>query len=419
MSEETIAVSAESTTPVSDDWATWPFRALPRVIGTRTPNFQIVVRQSALNDIIRHGKSAPDIEVCGVVLGNVYRDEYGPLLFIEAVIRGDRAEGHAAQVTFTSETWSYIHEQLERTYADKKIAGWYHTHPGHGIFLSGMDLFIQENFFNLPWQVAYVYDPQRGEDGMFCWRHGETVRDEYLIEPDEVELFSRKALTKEQLRGEPPKPKKAESGENYWAPVLVLVVSFAIGVFLMGWLDAPVAPVSALPSSQPSFPEPGAMDAGVMQSPAQSIVLPEGDSISAAAFGTTHSGQTNSGQTANGQSAGSIPAGKTSSGPTQSGNVPASQTPSAVLRNASTSPKTTGTTNGLSTTAPNLTKAATSPAGSSLPKAAPKSSATGATRPGATSPGAMSPGAGKSAPADPYSLPPDAFHTPDGGSASE
>src|SRR5439155_15730472 len=54
------------------------------------------------------------------------------------------------------------------------------------IFLSGMDLFIQDNFFNLPWQVAFVYDPLGKDEGMFIWRHGKPEREPFLIQ--DVEL---------------------------------------------------------------------------------------------------------------------------------------------------------------------------------------------------------------------------------------
>ena len=50
---------------------------------------------------------------------------------------------------------------MDAEHSEERIVGWYHTHPGFGIFLSGMDLFIQDHFFNLPWQVAFVYDPLR------------------------------------------------------------------------------------------------------------------------------------------------------------------------------------------------------------------------------------------------------------------
>ena len=35
-----------------------------------------------------------------------------------------------------------------------KIVGWYHTHPGFGVEFSEMDLFIQQNFFGGPAQIA-------------------------------------------------------------------------------------------------------------------------------------------------------------------------------------------------------------------------------------------------------------------------
>ena len=49
--------------------------------------------------------------------------------------------------------------------------GWQHTHPGYGVFLSGYDLFIQKNFFNLPFQVAYVIDPIENTRGFFQWKN--------------------------------------------------------------------------------------------------------------------------------------------------------------------------------------------------------------------------------------------------------
>jgi hypothetical protein len=49
------------------------------------------------------------------------------------------------------------------------MVGWYHTHPDWGVFLSGLDMFICDNFFNKPLDVAYVIDPCRGDRGMFQW----------------------------------------------------------------------------------------------------------------------------------------------------------------------------------------------------------------------------------------------------------
>lgn len=161
----------------------WPFRDFPPVAGERGPGFQIVCRRSVLQKIRQHGQETTEVEVCGVLVGNVFQDDLGPFLYVEAAIRGEHAGNLAAQVTFTSETWTYIHQEME-SHPDQRILGWYHTHPDFGIFLSVPDLFIHENFFNSDWQVAYVFDPVRDEEGMFVWRQGRANRELYLVEED-------------------------------------------------------------------------------------------------------------------------------------------------------------------------------------------------------------------------------------------
>jgi proteasome lid subunit RPN8/RPN11 len=164
--------------------AEFPARDSVRLSGKRAKHFQAVMCRSVLDEIHAHGQSITDAEICGVLVGNVYHDKFGPYLRIHASIRGDKAEGHAAQVTFTDATWTHINQVMDRDYADAKIVGWYHTHPGFGIFLSGMDLFIQDHFFNAPWQVAFVYDPIGGDEGVFIWRGGKSIREPHLLAGD-------------------------------------------------------------------------------------------------------------------------------------------------------------------------------------------------------------------------------------------
>ncbi|HZL38136.1 MAG TPA: Mov34/MPN/PAD-1 family protein, partial [Tepidisphaeraceae bacterium] len=152
--------------------------------GPRQSRYQVIFRQSVLDEIHAHGKASPECEICGVLVGNVYQDRVGPWAYIDASIRGNGAVGKQTQVTITSDTWSRIHETLERDFPGRQIVGWYHTHPGFGIFLSGMDLFIQDNFFNQPWQFAFVYDPIGGDEGAFIWRSGKSEREPFLIEKD-------------------------------------------------------------------------------------------------------------------------------------------------------------------------------------------------------------------------------------------
>ncbi len=165
-----------------DEWAerAWPARA-----GHRGQGFRVVVQRSVLNAVHYHGQANRQVEVCGVLVGNVYRDPAGAYALVEASIQGDFAGSANAQVTFTAQTWEHIQGVMEREHPDQRIIGWYHTHPGFGIFLSDMDLFIHGHFFNLPWQTALVYDPVSEEEGAFLWRDGRTERGEFAVDEDE------------------------------------------------------------------------------------------------------------------------------------------------------------------------------------------------------------------------------------------
>lgn len=176
MTEERITPDIDSTN--TNDWG---IRQFPiQACGARNL-VQIVIDRSVLDAIHEHGLTRTDVEICGVLVGNGYRDERGPYLFVDGMIRGEGSENQAAQVTFTSETWNHIHNELDQHFDGKRILGWYHTHPGFGIFLSGMDMFIQENFFNDNEQLAYVYDPIGGDDGLFVWHEGKAEKHRYLV----------------------------------------------------------------------------------------------------------------------------------------------------------------------------------------------------------------------------------------------
>jgi proteasome lid subunit RPN8/RPN11 len=157
-----------------------------RLNSPRTSDFQFVFRQSALRRLRDHGDSSPRAEICGVLVGDVYRDEIGPFALVEHIIEGQASTSSAGQVTFTADTWQHIQVLMDRQYPDLRIIGWYHTHPGHGIFLSEMDIFLHESFFGLPWQCALVYDPKSGDAGVFSAHQGKAEPLEFLIEADEA-----------------------------------------------------------------------------------------------------------------------------------------------------------------------------------------------------------------------------------------
>jgi proteasome lid subunit RPN8/RPN11 len=141
--------------------------------GKQQPDeFRVFVAKGVHDDILAHAGETTTVELCGVLVGKVRKDSSGPFLLIEHSIRGVETKNEGAQVTFTHQTWEHIHQQMEKKYSGFRIVGWYHTHPGFGIFLSDMDKFIQEYFFNQAFQVAMVVDPISGKEGVFAWKGG-------------------------------------------------------------------------------------------------------------------------------------------------------------------------------------------------------------------------------------------------------
>lgn len=115
--------------------------------------------------IRRHARSSMQAEICGVLIGTAAAG----VTHVKARIPGEGAAQGGAHVTFTQDTWEHIFKVKDAEYPTESIVGWYHSHPGFGIFLSEYDLFIHENFFNAPHQVAWVFDPHSDEEGCFGW----------------------------------------------------------------------------------------------------------------------------------------------------------------------------------------------------------------------------------------------------------
>lgn len=140
----------------------------------RSANSQptVVVDSEVVRKIRQHARSCNTTEVCGILIGQD-RDHR---IEVAACIEGENAEGAGAHVTFTQSTWEHIYAVKDKQFPNERIVGWYHSHPGFGIFLSEHDTFIHKNFFSSPGQVAWVFDPHSDEEGCFGWVDGRIER---------------------------------------------------------------------------------------------------------------------------------------------------------------------------------------------------------------------------------------------------
>src|SRR4051794_4479221 len=66
-----------------------------------------------------------DREVGGVLVGAVGKE--GGIVIVLAAIKAIAAEERRATLTFTQESWAYVHRVMEEHYPGDKIVGWYHS----------------------------------------------------------------------------------------------------------------------------------------------------------------------------------------------------------------------------------------------------------------------------------------------------
>jgi proteasome lid subunit RPN8/RPN11 len=167
-----------------------PDKTKVRIAGLRRPlnhstwtAVDILVNEDAFRDSQAHALSSMDREVAGVLVGPPPEKQPDGryVVHVTDTIIAKYTRMHGASVTYTPESWRYLNDQLHEKYPDESgvMVGWYHTHPGFGIFLSGMDLFIHQNFFTQIWHIALVLDPVARTSGFFCWDRQKTRVDRY------------------------------------------------------------------------------------------------------------------------------------------------------------------------------------------------------------------------------------------------
>lgn len=179
---------------------------------------RVYIHQSVYEELERYSASELHKEQGSILIGDAYEEQGKHHVVISGWIEAKYTDASAATLTFTHETWDYVHKERSKTAPDKKIVGWQHTHPNYGIFLSNYDLFIQENFFDLPAQIAYVVDPVQCKRGFFQWKNGkvEKLRGFYVY--NEVDKPVKIQLTKN--------PKDRKNG--LWKTIVMALLAVAL-----------------------------------------------------------------------------------------------------------------------------------------------------------------------------------------------
>eukprot|EP00041_Stephanoeca_diplocostata_P031567 m.985851 g.985851 ORF g.985851 m.985851 type:complete len:338 (+) comp23986_c2_seq1:428-1441(+) len=179
---------------------------------TEIPHYFKKVKMSALAllKMVMHARSGKTIEVMGLMQGKIDGDT---MIIMDAFALP--VDGCETRVSAQEEAYAYMFSYIElikKVGRLENVIGWYHSHPGYGVWLSGIDVSTQR--LNQQAQdpfLAVVVDPTRTctsgkvEIGAFrCYPDGykppDAAASEYQTIPlDKIEDFGVHAKSYYQL----------------------------------------------------------------------------------------------------------------------------------------------------------------------------------------------------------------------------
>ena len=124
---------------------------------------QVCISSLALLKMLKHGRAGVPMEVMGLMLGE-FVDEY--TVRVDDVFAmpqsGTGVSVEAVDPVFQTK----MLDMLKQTGRPEMVVGWYHSHPGFGCWLSGVDINTQKSFEALSERaVAVVVDPIQSVKG--------------------------------------------------------------------------------------------------------------------------------------------------------------------------------------------------------------------------------------------------------------
>ncbi len=144
---------------------------------------RIVLTQSALRQVEGHAYQVLDAELGGVLLGKVERHDVANFVLVKEILPVHSDDYGPVHFKFSADSWAILHKEKAERFPNLDIVGWYHTHPGLGVFYSSDDVIVHSAAFVLPWHVGLVIDPVHREGCFFGWQNPPAEHGESALKP--------------------------------------------------------------------------------------------------------------------------------------------------------------------------------------------------------------------------------------------
>lgn len=132
-------------------------------IWIKNPMFftRVSISNLACYKILQHAVEGGDMEVMGMLIGNISKSSVVVYDCYALPVEGTETRVNA-QLESYEYMVQYLNEIVDSGTNDRNIVGWYHSHPGYGCWLSGIDVQTQQlnQNFQDPY-VAIVVDPKK------------------------------------------------------------------------------------------------------------------------------------------------------------------------------------------------------------------------------------------------------------------
>jgi len=103
-------------------------------------------------------------ERIGLLIGSFLDDG----LWVNEIVVGGDGDSETSCV-LSSDKLAKVADDIVRGRLDGRIVGWYHSHPGYGIFMSETDLATHGKLLQFsPFVIALVVDPEINEFGIWA-----------------------------------------------------------------------------------------------------------------------------------------------------------------------------------------------------------------------------------------------------------
>ncbi|HEY6349141.1 MAG TPA: Mov34/MPN/PAD-1 family protein [Candidatus Angelobacter sp.] len=139
----------------------------------------VFIEQGCIQAMEAHARGDVLNEQAGIICGHAYMNATGQFYVAVTSVLAAETANSPTHFRFHDGSWEKLWSRIED---GPNLLGWYHSHPGMGVFLSSTDLRTQQLYFPAPWQIAIVLDPVSHETAVFHGAKGERLPPGNLIE---------------------------------------------------------------------------------------------------------------------------------------------------------------------------------------------------------------------------------------------